>query len=516
MTFISKLGSPSSSGKFTTENFFIGTPEAEGETAVNSKIKLGEIFGDFLNVFPELSTVKFIITGRKGAGKSALAEYIHFSAGNDSSVFCDFIKTRDLDIQKIVQLGIELGKPIEEKVLFEWIILTKLVKQFTEDNSVQGLPEFKNLKNFLSTNSGMVDINSYEIEEIIKQKSFEINIEYFKRVFSSVLGKSLSVKEHKAPFYKILKPLQEVVLKILLDNKLDKNSYYLIFDDLDIDFKENDINSINRLTSLLRIAKDYNIDFFGKNGLDCKIIILLRDDIKRIIVNHNADTAKIFSSYEIPLIWYEHEKYKVNENEVGIKKLINKRIESNFISEELSYNKNDPWSSLILDDSIYNGSSFKHIIDYTFFRPRDLILFFKPLPRNRYKIPINVHDLKNLIFLYVEEVVLEIKNELSASFTNADIVKIFQCLGYFSRRGPFSYDDIFDEFEKLDLSYDVSECIELLFNYSLVGNFDGSNSYVSKIYFKHREKVGETLVIDYDLDFIIHKCLQVYFDKRKA
>jgi hypothetical protein len=74
MSFFKRLMTEEIQEKGTTRNFFIGTPEAEGETTYNSKIKLGEIFGDYLNVFPELDSEKFIITGRKGAGKSAIAE----------------------------------------------------------------------------------------------------------------------------------------------------------------------------------------------------------------------------------------------------------------------------------------------------------------------------------------------------------------------------------------------------------------------------------------------------------
>lgn len=513
MNFISRISSSNNSDKGTTRNFYIGTPEAEGETTLSSKIKLGEMFADFLRVFPELETVKFIISGRKGSGKSAIAEHLFFLAGNDANVFCDFIKTRDLDIQKIVQLGSSKNIEIEEKVLFEWIILTKLVKQITEDESKKSTSEYKNLSNFLTTNSGMVNINSYEIEEIINQKSFEVNIEYFKRAFSTVFGKNLGIKSHKAPFYKIIKPLQEIVLKLLIDRKVDGNSFYLIFDDLDIGFKENDISSINNLTNLLRISKDYNIDYFGKNGIDCKIIILLRDDIKRIIVSHNADTAKIFSSYEIPLIWYEHENYKLNENSVGLKKLINKRIETNFKNEEIEYNINDPWNSLIAENSYYNGSSFKYIIDYTFFKPRDLILFFKPLQKHGFNIPLTFNNIKTLLSAHVIEMVSEIKNELSASFNHSDIQKIFQVFKNLSRKNSFEIDEILNELEEIEIEYNTNDCVEILFNYSLIGNFDDSNPYTPRIHFKHREKPDESLAIDFSTKFILHKCLQLYYDK---
>ncbi|MGG9960876.1 P-loop ATPase, Sll1717 family [Ferruginibacter sp. SUN106] len=513
MSFFKRLSNEDEYPKGTTRTFFIGTPEAEGETTYNSKIKLGEIFGDYLNVFPELNSEKFIITGRKGAGKSAIAEFIHYSATNDANTFCDFIKTRDLDTNKIVQIGKEEGLPIEEKLLFEWLILTKLIKLLTEDQSVQSIKEFKDLNIFLQRNSGLVDIKNYEVSEIVRNKSLEVNIEYFKRVFTSLFKKDIGIREHKAPFYKLLTPLKEVVTKLLLENVTSENEYFLIFDDLDIGFKESDKNSIESLTNVIRVAKDYNIDLFGKNGLEAKIIILLRDDLKRIIVKHNADTAKIFSSYEIPLVWYEHENFKNNENQVGLKKLINKRIEINFKKEDLDFNAFDPWTSLFKEDQQYNGSSFKFLIDYTFFRPRDLILLFKPLPINSFPIPLTFYNSKTLLNAYVEELMLELKNELSASFNENDISKIFLCLKNLKQRQPLTKTQLTNELKDLGLEYDPELALILLFDYSVIGNFE-NYIYPAKIYFKHRERREDPLVINFDLQFIYHKALEVYLDKR--
>lgn len=512
MGFFKRISTVDEPQTGTTKNFFIGCPEAEGESTANSKIKLGEMFGDFLNVFPELDTEKFIISGRKGSGKSAIAEYIQYSALNDPNAFCEFIKTRDIDTQKIVQLGKEQGLPIEEKLLFEWLILTKLIKLFTEDQSVQSMKEFKDLNTFLKKNSGLVDIKEYEIDEVVRKKSLEVNIEYFKRVFNSIFKRDVGIKEHKAPFYKILPQLQEVVIKLLKENITSENEYHLIFDDLDIGFKEINIESIETVTNVIRIAKDYNIDFFGKNGLNAKIIILLRDDIKRIIVKHNADTAKLFSSYEIPLVWYEHDNFKNNENAVGLKKLINKRIALNFEENKSTYSKNDPWITLIKDDNQYNGSSFKYIIDFSFFRPRDLILFFKPLPVNAFQIPLSFSDTKKLLNTYVQELILEIKNELSASFEASDISKIFRALKNLKHNQPLCKNDIIKEFAEVELTYDAELAISHLFYYSIIGNLDNSDYSSPKVFFKHREKRDEVCVINFELKFIYHKAIEIYLD----
>jgi len=511
MAFFKKLSSPEVPANGTTLNFFIGTPEAEGELTGNSKMKLGEIFGDYLNVFPELQTEKFIVTGRKGAGKSAIAEYIHYTAGNEANVFSDFIKTRDFESQKIVQIGKENGLIIEEKLLFEWLVLTKLIKLIIADQSLQKVKELKDLRQFLEKNSGLIDIKSYEISEIVKTKELQVNIEYFKRAFTSLLKRSTNIKEHKAPFYKILPHLNEVVIKLLKENVDNANEYFLIFDDLDIGFKENNEHTVETITNILRVAKDYNIDFFGKNYLNAKVIILLRDDIKRIIVKYNADTAKLFSSYEIPLIWYEQDKFRNDENTVGLKQLINKRIAINFLREGIPYSESDPWSTLIKHDNQYNGSSFKYVIDYTFFKPRDLILFFKTLPQHAFKIPLSFGDIQKLLNSYVEEQMQEVRNELSSIFSPDDITNIFVALKNLKRKQPLEMNDFVEEFIEVGVEYDPLMTLLHLFNYSLVGNFENTDG--TKVYFKHKEKREEPSKINFELTFIYHKALELYLKK---
>lgn len=499
--------------KNTTANFFIGSPEAEGETIASSKMYIGEIFGDYLNVFPELSSEKFIVTGRKGAGKSAIAEYIHFKAKDSPNTFCDYLKIKDIELNKLVQLGTSIGEEITEKSLFEWMILTKLVRLLTEDESIAGNKEIKDLKTFLNRNSGIVNINSYEISEISRNKSIDVNVELFKRAFNALFKRSILTKEHKAPFYKLIDPLKQVIIKLFRERVTNENEFFIMFDDLDIGFKADKNESILFITNILRSAKDFNIDFFGKNEIKAKVIIFLRDDIKRVIVNNNADTAKIFSSYEIPLIWYEHENFKNNENSVALKRMINKRLSINFEREQIQYDKDNPWSTFINDK--YESSSFKEILDYTFFRPRDLILFFKPLPNKAFTLPLMSSDIKILIELFVGEFVYEIRNELSAIFSTAQINTLFTCLKELKFYQPLKYEDIITKLEEVNFDYNHEQTLSYLFEYCLIGNIDKSDINFVKIYFKHREQYTRPCELNTDLHFIYHKAIEAYFDINK-
>jgi len=494
--------------KNTTKNFFIGATEAEAESCVNSKMKLNEVFVDFLNILPELQHEKFIITGRKGSGKTAIAEHINNLSENEYNYFCDFIKKNDVNIEQIVQIGKDVGIEIEKELLFEWIILIKLVKLLISNEAIQSKPEIRDLNTFLKKNSGFVDIKSNQIIEVIKKNGYDVNINFFKRFLVATFGNRYDIKGEKAPFYKLIPHLKETVEKLVSCEENADNKYILIFDDLDIGFNASKIEHIKTILNLLRISKEYNITLFGKKGINAKIIILLRDDISRILIKNDADTAKLFTSYEIPLVWYEHEQFKRNENLTKIKQFINKRIEYNFVKNGIEYNKTDPWSSLIADDYSYRFSSFKYVLEHTFARPRDLVLFFKPIPQLQFRIPLQKQDINNLIGRFANELMSEIKNELSAHFLSQDIDILIKTLGEFSYRPNFSCVDLKNRLQSNNFSSDIDYAVLQLFEYSLIGNQEGENGSVC---FKHWEGTEEPVKFDKMKNIILHFSIKVYY-----
>jgi len=229
---------------------------------------------------------------------------------------------------------------------------------------------------------------------------------------------------------------------------------------------------------------------------------------QQALIKNDADTAKLFTSYEIPLIWYEHEQFKRNENLTKIKQFINKRIEHNFIKNGIEFNKTDPWSSLIADDYTYRFSSFKYVLEHTFARPRDLVLFFKPIPQLQFRIPIQKQEINNLIGRFAIELMSEIKNELSAHFLSKDIDILIKTLGEFSNKQNFTYDDLNNRLKDNNFSSDIDYAVLQLFEYSLIGNQEVENGSVC---FKHWEGTEEPVKFDNMKKIILHFSIKVYY-----
>jgi len=492
----------------TTEGFNIGVAEAEGE-ANNSKIALSEVFEDFLDVISQINNEKFIILGRKGSGKSAIGEHICHIASSDANIFAKFIRRTEIDIEHIVQIGISEGERIEQEMLFKWVVLTQELSLIVQNQNINHIKDISNLKKFIERNRGFINIEKREIKEIIHEKGININIEYFKRFYSSLFNRKIAIKEEKAAFYKLIPYLEETISRILVSDP--ENSYILIFDDLDIGYYKSD-KDISTLSELLRISKYYNNELFGRNQLNSKIIVLLRNDIAKHL-RFNADTAKIFASYAIELNWYE-EMYRTQEDRLKLKQFINKRIACNFEKNGLEYIKDKPWESFVneqefasFDNMGNTKSSFKYVIEHTFFRPRDLILFFKDIDRYKFPIPISRSNINNLIGRFANQIMLEIQNELAAVFSEKEISITINVLRAYRDKRTFTYESLRTDLENCGLKDNAYDIIDELFFYSLIGNIN----HYGDVSFKFREKEGDICKVNPNENLILHYVLKVYF-----
>lgn len=283
-----------------------------------------------------------------------------------------------------------------------------------------------------------------------------------------------------------------------------------MFDDLDIGLNINNPESRDTLTELIRIIKYYNNDVFARNEIKSKIIIFLRTDIQKHLI-YSADMPKIFTSYSTELRWYE-DCYRNTETRLLLRKFINKRIKINFDNKGYILNNDDPWTSFVDEGSFYGGKTgFKYIIDHTFFRPRDLILFFKDIGNMCLNLPISKDDISILLGKYVVDMVADIKGELSLSYENRDIELIFRSLNdcLDGSRNPFSYGYLIEKLKQNGLCDNLEKIISDLFDYSLIGNYDCKGN----VSFKFRESYGQTITMQKEENFILHYLLQAYFKK---
>ena len=112
------------SGNYILQNFVVGYPEAEAESGSNA-VNILDVFDDFLHVFPSLNNGKFIIVGRKGSGKTAIAEYLHAQTKNCPTAFSSILKMSDVKIHELIQSNLHIS--IDKRLIIRWVLYINFI-----------------------------------------------------------------------------------------------------------------------------------------------------------------------------------------------------------------------------------------------------------------------------------------------------------------------------------------------------------------------------------------------------
>lgn len=487
-----------------TFGYNFGKTESEGEESYYNST----IFEDYLQVFPKINDGNFIIIGRKGSGKSAIAKYIKDNAVGSDSLFCEIIKTDVINLEKAIQESLTTVSS-HNVSLFEWIILLKLVNMMLATQNGTYTSEIKAFRNFIRNNSGIADIEQLSVSEITSFSKLEINFGALLKESAPIFERRVGKRMEKAPYYRLLPALKEMVLKTLGYDVFKKYEFIVLFDDLDINFNSNSNEDKTYLLNLIRTAKELNNDLRRLNIENVQILIFLRDDIQRSLEGFASDTSKLFSSYKVELKWFENNKPR--ETDIALRRFINKRIINNFKRNGVPYKAEDAWCTLISnDESCYNGkTAFKYILDYTFYRPRDLIMFCNNIGSDRFYMPIRGANIKTLIQKYVTDNVKELKDELTIHFSQQQINDIFNILRELAPKtyDGFTKNEIISKLKANNLSEDA---VDKLIEYSLIIPFDVKSGRLFIIY-------REMNYADYNIDskcikYKLHNCLNTFFN----
>lgn len=482
---------------------YLGAPEAEAETLEASRVPLLDVYEDYHGLAPALSAEKFIITGRKGCGKSAFAEFVTVGSKNEPNLFAKFIRKNDFALEEIVQKAKDRDLQFGASELLKWIVLVHIISLFLQSEAARESPKMTLLREFIKKNSGYIEINKMDVIERMQRDGFSVSIEPLRRFLRAMGKREIETKSERAPFFRLLPHLQEVVQGVLTSpvNRENDNKYILFFDDLDVGYEAGNKQSRDFIVELLRTAKQINGELF--DGLGAKIVILLRDDIEADLMAY-GDTAKIFSSYSHRIIWYQ-DGYTRNlvEDDLNLKRFINKRIVYSLEKKALHVNHSDVWSSLV---SYENGekSTFKNIVNMTLFRPRDLLLFFQPLENGLYYLPLSKEEVIKLHRVYSEELCREVENELSFMFAQSEINKIKLALKALMQK-TYSYKEAIEVVKSFGIDRDPGFLLEYLYNRSLIGNISNS----SHVTFKCREspEIAQRTTVDPGQRIIVQKGL---------
>jgi hypothetical protein len=306
----------------------------------------------------------FLLVGRKGSGKTAIfrmfikaREPTLFSFGH---TFSDY-PWHHHNKQKAI------GVPEEECFLHSWeyliyITLAKIL--LNQDNSQpydeHCLENLSKIEKFVIDTYGSRDPDISSIFSPAKQ--IKLGAHFMVNVGVASVGANpsiISMDHLPTVIQDINKNMMNAIMKCINPD----NNYYICFDELDLGFSTTDPDYTLRLTGLLLASRKINNKARELN-IPMSILIFLRDDIYQNL--HFEDKNKLTESAVSRIEW------DTRRTTHTLKGLMERRF-----SKVFGIPPENAWNAVFNESREMPGhqTKYQHIIDRTFFRPRDIIKF---------------------------------------------------------------------------------------------------------------------------------------------
>ena len=481
----------------TFGNLMLGYLDAENEVRYNRE-SFEDFFYDLNGTLNKLSDFKkptSLLIGRKGVGKSAYA--VRLDLLNIASKESFIVKLGEVSYGHFVKISDNKGNVLgTQRYLHAWylLLLCSVVKRLDEKDvtDVKALKVLKNAVSDLGLSSGRDIVRDIFIAS---KKEFKVKL--------SMLELSLSSDgDNTCTKFSNLTDFTNFFIDVFCSLGITREIFPIIDGVDDILRTKKDTQEI--LSGLVRAVYSLNQKNFSNNKV--KFILVIREDIVKMI--NDPDMNKIVRDTGYKLDWYTNS----NSGTDNLLMLLNKRI----LFKEQEYDNSNPlkiWNTLF-PNVLKNQSSWNYFLEYTMYRPRDIIQFLNQFIEN-YPNHNNItrevfnDELRKFSQDYFYE---EMRNEL-LGFLNDDTIDalfdVLQKLGT-SRRDNFDFQDILDVYSENYPNYDIKEVkhiLTTLFNTGYVGmlrKIEQGNHVKTYVNFKHKDP---RLAVDFSSKFIIHKGL---------
>ena len=413
------------------------------------------------------------VIGRKGSGKTAISEYLGRITAPDT--FSEKLTFKNFPFNELYSLKNEgFTTPNQYITLWKYVIYSTICKLMSKNENID-----LELKSDLEKIYGNDTLTLDRRLEKWVGKEFSV----------SILGLSIKVsrdasKAGTLSWIERVAVLEDVILKYV-----DSARYFIIFDELDEDYRniiqQSQYNQYTALvTSLFKAVQDIKSIFKDADRYRIMPIVFLRDDIYEII--QDADKNK-WNDFKIELSWDEEK----------IRKLVAFRItraKDSKASKPLSFDK--AWELLVGRQNMRVGTrqrteidSFEFIARSTYLRPRDFVKYLQGCAQEAAEKDglIRGVTIKNVDTAFSNYLKDELKDELFAILP--DISIIFDVI---SQIGKWNFS--LAEFERAyqeqvkrgNLAQkDVGFVLQVLFLFSVIGNARRHDYYLFR--YLHRD-----------------------------
>jgi len=308
-----------------------------------------------------LSGKRAYVIGRKGTGKTAISEYV--CRRHDFETFTEKLTFKNFPFHELYGLRNEsYNSPNQYITVWKYLIYSFICRMMARNENIE-----TSIRNKLEKIFDKEPITSLS-RVFSKWTSGEFGVH--------ILGSGLTVKLGSQPASTAM-PLSERVdlLEEIILKYIDASKYYIVFDELDEDYrkileKKRNEDYFHLLTSLFKAIQDVRSAFLDRR-FNIFPVIFLRDDIYDFL--RDADKNK-WEDFKVSLEW----------DTLRIKDLLAFRISRALDPKCDPFPYIKTWNLLMMPGDIEVGTrqhnslpKFEYIARSTHLRPRDFIRFLQ-------------------------------------------------------------------------------------------------------------------------------------------
>lgn len=467
---------------------------------LEAKMEEAKYFYNFKEVTTILDNKRCYVIGRKGAGKTAICSHIVKEKSYDC--FSERLSFKNFPFNELYGLSNnKYTAPNQYITIWKYLIYSSVCKLMVTNESIDS-----EVRHQLSQIYPRNDIKQLA-RKVSEWTSAEFGV--------SILGNGGNLKTSR----EISSPCQSInwidkvnILEDIIINYCDDSKYYIVFDELDEDYRDvSNQNEIiqykNLLTSLFKAVQDVKSTFMD-TSLNIRPIVFLRDDIYSLL--NDADKNK-WSDMKIELEWTEER----------IKKMIAYRLSKDIDSDGEILPFSIVWDKIFHRGHMtYGGDRSKQISTFDFIsrstqmRPRDFIKYIQACCEyalEKDEKYISADTIRHVDRAFSNYLRSEITDEIYPLIPEIDVV--FQIISNI-RKQSFTWKEFTSEYNKYLTQGTLHQqnsnyVLDTLFNFSVIGN---ENKFQKGLnYFKY---LHTNMTYNSDEKIVLHrgllKSLQIY------
>lgn len=475
------------------KDLFIGKIDAKNEIIENSQKEKERFLESYLlpdNILLEsyFCGSKYIISGLKGTGKTALLQYLSLSAEKkfqaDTSFILfksEFTEDDKKDFSRAINTTFadkfEIPDSEEDFVnIWRWFFHRHLVNMIKFNSPFEKNKEFEKYKScVLAPKIG--DEQSGITRFLPKLKKGNVELEGDFELIKGKLGLDfewINKSSKQVKFSSIVKQADELFKKLKPSNR----RFYIFIDELELTLgKQKQYNKDIRLIRDLLIAINSINNLCRKNKYPVYFLTAIRSEVLTAIPASGKELNKIVTDFGITLNWHQAGGSVANH---PLLQIINKKIQTSEKSSNLPMTESveELWKKYFTR-SYQNKPIYQYILHQTWYRPRDIV---RMLSIAQQQFP---HEAKfsHTVFdairkEYSIQSWVEHTEELRAKYTEQEIEGVKKL--FYGIECPFSLHEItivsdnrrkiYTEVDELLTKYRLGDILSTLYKIGLVGN----------------------------------------------